>query len=169
MEEEKKNSHYFQRGNTYGVGKGRPPIDFTDEEVKELGEDLINFLKTRKEQGKPVMHYTEWYFEYKNLLFRDWDYLRNRKGFAQYYEMARDYMAYMTISNKELPVAYGSRFLALYSSDLRKHEQDIVREKAEAEVEAKKALNAISEEEMEANRKIVEAVAALQESNRTTT
>jgi len=141
---------------------GRIP-EISNEEVHKLGQELIDFLMQRKEQNKPVIHLTEWYIFEKKMYYDEWDNLRKRQVFLQYYDAALDLMSYFTMSNNNLPTAYGSRFLALYSKDLRAHEKEIKSETAEIEAAAKaKVISSLSEEELEQNRRVIEAVQAFQ-------
>jgi len=132
MTKEKKLSG--QLGNRNGLGKGRPPTSFTDEEVHSLGTELLSWMCERYAADKPPIHLTEWYFLEKKMLYHDWDALRNRLGFIQYYDSALEMMTLFTQKNSTLATAYGSRFLGVYSKDLREHEKKIQAEKAAGEI-----------------------------------
>ena len=114
---------------------GRPPIDFSNEEVIKLGEELVKFLKDRLAEKDPVIHLTEWYSIVKDFTYNQWENLCDRKEFAPYYDSALDIMVLSTQKNEKLATAYGSRFLGLYSKGLRKHEKEIAKEKNSNELE----------------------------------
>lgn len=115
-----------------------PSRKLSDEDVVKLGNDLIRWLtKKWKDQKDFPVHLTEWYHFEEGLSFPEWDALCQRVHFLPYYKTALQLMALFTMKNKELSSAYGSRFLGLYSSELRNHEKEIAKEKAKAETEAK--------------------------------
>lgn len=116
---------------------GRPPKVHSDEEVVSLGKEMVDWIIEKIESGKPPVHLTQWYVLNKRISYPDWDLLRRREQFRQYYDTATDLMALSTMTNKDLEVAYGSRFLGLYSKDLRQHEKDVKFEVIDHEAQVK--------------------------------
>ncbi len=116
---------------------GRPPEVYSDEEVISLGKEMLAWIIERIELGNPPVHLTQWYVLNKKILHPDWDALRKRLDFLHYYDTALDLMALATMTNKDLEVAYGSRFLSVYSKDLRKHEKETKFEVIDHEAEVK--------------------------------
>jgi hypothetical protein len=108
---------------------GRPPLEFSDEQVIVLGEELLKFVKDAIKAKEPLVHLTEWYAIEKDFTYNQWDLLRSRKEFSHYYKSSLDLMVLSTQKNSELSTAYGSRFLGVYSKDLREHEREIAAEK----------------------------------------
>jgi len=102
--------------------------------------DLVNWIKENYAANTPPIHLTQWYFIKQNLTFLEWDVLRSRKLFSQYYDTALDMMALFTQQNDKLSAAYGNRFLGIYSKDLRAHEKQIAAEKREGEKEQQQTL-----------------------------
>jgi len=127
----------FTKGNTLSVGKGRPPLLFSDEECDFLGQELVAAVKKSIADKDPMVHFTEWYAITKNFCYDDWDALRKRLCFIQYYKTAGDLMALSTQKNTTLSTAYGSRFLGVYSRDLKVHEEEISKRKIEHEQKVK--------------------------------
>lgn len=107
----------------------RIPVLVSDEEAIELGKELVEWIKKRIASGKPPMHLTEWYMIEKDILYPCWDNLRKRQRFLQYYDSALELMTLATLQNEKLSTAYGSRFLGIYSKDIRDHEKEIRAEK----------------------------------------
>lgn len=154
------------KGQSTKKVSGRPPKSISDEMVHKLGQELVEWIRARMEGKKPPYHLTEWYFLEKNMLYSDWDDLRLRKDFRQYYDLALEMMTLATMQNEKLSTAYGSRFLGVYSKDLRNHEKMIKEENAEIERNAKsKEVINITPEEMEYNRSIISGLVALQNRN----
>lgn len=115
----------------------RPPKLYSDSEVIALGEELVSWIRMRFNAKDMPVHLTEWYLLEKDIMYPDWDLLRRRIEFRQYYDSALELMCLCTQKNKTLEVAYGSRFLGVYSKDLRKHEKDIKFEVIDHEAEVK--------------------------------
>ena len=117
----------------------RPPIHFTDEELHILGKEMLLWIKEHKEDSSFVSM-SNWYSEVKEIHRSAWHAIRQRDAFLQYYERAMDFMESKTLSNKDLPTAYGSRYLGLYSKDLRDHEKqtkfEVIDHEAEVKAEA---------------------------------
>lgn len=116
---------------------GRPPDLYSDQDCIDLGEEMIAWLMKRKEENKPVFTLSEWYVMVKDIDRSDWWNLRVRPNFSKYYNQAMEIMLYFTLTNAKLETAYGSRFLGIYSKDLREHEREKVTEKADADMAAK--------------------------------
>jgi len=110
---------------------------FSDYEVIELGKELVKWVRDRYKSSDLPFHLTEWYFIEKELSYEEWDGIRKRVHFLQYYNTALDMMALFTQKNEKLSTAYGSRFLGIYSKDLRQHEKDVSFEKIDHEAEVK--------------------------------
>ena len=102
----------------------------------------------------------------KGMLFSEWKTLTHRVDFVPYYDVALEMMTLATMQNEKLSTAYGSRFLGLYSKDLREYEKTIKEQNAEIErnAKSKEVLN-ITPEEMEYNRSIIAGLVALQNRN----
>lgn len=153
------------KGNKFaeGHGHGRPGKYQTDEEIIELGEELMVWMENNK-KNKEVVHMSQFYAELKKIPRNQWWLIRSRKEFSKYYDYAMDFMACKVMTNDRLPTAYGSRYLALYCSELRTHEKTILQEKAEIEAAAKaKEVSNITEEELRHNQAIIDGIAALQQ------
>src|SRR5690348_12239054 len=101
------------RGNKNGVGHGRPPNEGqSTEELIQLGKDLMQWMKEQDANPKSnVVHLSEFYSEVKDLSPSQWDAIRKRDCFLQYYEKAIIWMGKRTLKNKDLSPSYGNRFL----------------------------------------------------------
>lgn len=117
--------------------RGRPSAKVPDDEVRKLGKELVEWVSKKITSDDPPVHLTEWYAIEKGMLYPDWDILRNRVEFDQYYHTALDLMALATQKNRKLETAYGSRFLGVYSKDLRRHEKKIAEEKKASQAQEK--------------------------------
>lgn len=125
------------KGNKNAVGHGRPPHeDWPEEQVIALGEELKQWMKKADEEKRIVWHLSEFYSEYKDIARSRWNKITERNCFRDYYEKALSWMGRRTMQNKELPTAYGSRFLGIYNKDVTAHEEAL----KDAEYERKKAL-----------------------------
>lgn len=109
---------------------GRPPELFSDEEVIELGKDLVSWLEG---DGKEEFMFEDWYFKKHNMFRSDWKSLIQRLKFLPYYEIARKKITTNMVKNKDIAQSYGNRYLGLYDNDVRDHEKEIAKEKNEAE------------------------------------
>lgn len=110
---------------------GRPPKQHTNEDLHEIGNDLLKWMKDNINNNE-IMHLSEYCYQ-KDISEETWDLLRQRKEFHHYYKTALRWMGRKLMANKDLPTAYGSRFLAVYFADLREHEKQIQKEKGESE------------------------------------
>jgi hypothetical protein len=144
--------------------RGRPPKYGSNEEMIALGEELIGWLLKKREKKQFVTHLSEFYVFEKDMSRSEWRAIRQRIEFLPYYEKALDIMSYFTINNKDLSTAYGSRYLSLYCGELRDHEKEIIKERAEIEAAAKaKEVANITDKEQEQNAAIIRGVIAMQE------
>lgn len=145
---------------------GRPPLHGSNEELIELGKELVAWVKERIGKSD-LVHLSQFYVNYKNMCRTEWRIIRKRNSFVPYYEQALELMSQQTIINKDINTSYGSRYLGIYCADIRDHERENIVFKAEAENAAKaKEVSNITEEEMEANRAIIRGVERLQELKR---
>jgi len=118
---------------------GRPRLaEWPENKTVALGEELLGWL--RRKENADVVHLSEFYSGLKDISRSQWHTLRQRPEFLHYYEMALEMVGCLIIRNKDIPTAYGSRFLAIYFKDLREHEREIKRE--EIEMTAKVKLDA---------------------------
>lgn len=149
-------------GNQNAKGHGRPPKLYSDYECGEIGEELLRWMKENETNDK-IVHLSQFYREIKDMSYDDWENLCSRISFSGYYLRAREWMGVKTLLNSKLPVPYGSRFVHMYLRDLRAHEKEIKEETSEIEAAAKaKVISSLSEEELEQNRRVIEAVQAFQ-------
>ena len=153
----------FQRGNKLAVGKGRPPVVFTDEEVHELGQELTIWVR----ETDQIFHLSEFWGIHKMMMKGDWDALRGRSGFFPYYKDAIELMVLKTMKNKDLSTSYGNRFLAMYSQELREFEREVRKQQVEDEIAIKKAdVAQFTDEQLKLNQDILAGITALQQRER---
>lgn len=127
-------------GNQNGVGHGRPPNEgFSNEELVSLGEDLLAWMRNADEEKAEIVHLSEWYSVLKGIRRSQWKSIIQRDCFLPYYERALDWLGVRLLKNKNLPIAYGHRFLAIYFSEIRDHERAVMREKIDYELTQKQA------------------------------
>ncbi|HSX38122.1 MAG TPA: hypothetical protein VLE95_04745 [Chlamydiales bacterium] len=125
-------------GNQNGVGHGRPPnCGFSNHELLVLGEELLLWMEQTDENGTEVVHLSEWYSAIKHIPRSQWKSLIQRDCFLPYYEKAMDWLGVKLLKNKNLPVAYGSRFLGIYFREIREYEQTVMQEKIDYELAQK--------------------------------
>ena len=122
---------------SYKKVSGRPSIYYSDEEVHELGKELLEWLEQTNEN---VWHLSDWYYGVKKMLHPEWETLRQRKDFLRYYKIALERMGTFMMKNQKMPTAYGSRFLSLYFAEVRQHEKEISLEKIDHEYALKDAI-----------------------------
>lgn len=128
-------------GNKNAVGHGRPPNPgFSDPELIQLGEDLLNWIKEEDEKKSDIVHLSEFYSEIKEIPYSQWASICQRPCFLRYYERARDWMGKRILKNKELPTAYGSRFLGIYFKDINQHEREQAEHKIDYELAKKQEI-----------------------------
>lgn len=138
------------KGNKFGIGHGRPPAHYTDEEAIALGEELLVWMQDQdNDPNSDIVHLSEWYSEVKGIDPRHYELMCRRECFRAYYEKARKWMGKRLMKNKTLHSSYGNRFLAVYFSELKQHEIEMATIKANTEAESKK-------EQMDAQQKNME-------------
>lgn len=129
------------KGNKYGVGYGRPPNPgFSDQELIKLGEELLTWIENQDKNKTDIVHLSEFYSEVKELPYSQWNSICQRECFLRYYERARDWMGKRILKNKELPTAYGSRFLGIYFKDVHQHERELTEHKIDYELAKKQEI-----------------------------
>jgi len=69
------------------MGPGAPYKYLSDNELHELGEELLKWMKENK-KNKDVAHLSAFYSEYKDLCRSEWKAICQRKQFLPYYEKA---------------------------------------------------------------------------------
>ena len=142
---------------------GRPPKILSNEEIIELGEELLKWMEDNK-KNKDIVHLSQFYSEYKGICRSDWRAIVQRLEFLTYYEKALEWMGTKTLTNDRVPSSYGNRFLNIYFKDVREMEREVNKEKVEDEVAIKKAeLSTVTQEAIEMNRQVVESITKLQE------
>ena len=115
---------------------GRPRLtEWPKDKTIALGEELLKWL--RNPENDCIFHLSQFYNERKGIPRSQWRTLRKRVEFIPYYEMALEMVGCKILRNKDLPTAYGSRFLSVYFQDLRDHEREVKREEIEAAMKAK--------------------------------
>lgn len=116
----------FLPGNKVGVNSttGRPPSLCTDEECEILGKDLVEWIKTQREQT----HFIEWYYDRHGMFRDDWKALVQRAVFLPFYKVARQLMTAQMMKSKMHP-SYINRYIAMYDDELRDEEKSIRDEK----------------------------------------
>ena len=120
-------------------GPGRIPEKCTDDEVVELGKDLLDWLDR---EGKEEIHFEPWFYG-KHKMFRDdWKNLIQRKYFLPYYKIARKKIMGNVIKNKEIPQSYGNRYLNYYNDEMLEHEEGIRDREAKRRLTENKAVPA---------------------------
>jgi len=129
-----------------------PKKEWTAQDLVELGNRLLKWIDECEADPKcDVVHLSEFYAEKERIPRTIWEQnILRRPTFLPYYDLARDWILKRTMKNKDLATAYGSRFLGVYSTQLRDHELQIAKEKIDYEVQKKhemqSALNAGSNE-----------------------
>lgn len=149
-----------------GRKTGRKPIKWSDEELVQLGEELLAWLLSNVD-NKKIVHLSQWWVTIKDISRSEWKEICDRVLFTPYYEKALEIMHYKTLLNDKLPTAYGSRYLGIYSKELRQHEKEERDDKIRSEMEMKaKAIASITEEDKRYNQAIVDGISALQEARK---
>lgn len=125
-------------GNQNAKGHGKPPNpNYTDDDLHRLGEEFVSWMKHIDRDGVAVVHLSEWYSEIKEIPRSQWQSICNRDCFRDYYDRARLWMGRKLLKNKDLPQAYGSRFIAVYFKEIAEHERSIVEHKVDYELTKK--------------------------------
>jgi len=127
------------KGNQHAVGHGRPPNPgFEDEDLVALGEEFVAWMdKVDSENDYKVVHLSQWFSKIKNIPISQWDSIIRRECFIGYYKKAILWMGTRTLINKELPTAYGSRFINIYFKDVKAEEREEVEHKIDHEIKKK--------------------------------
>lgn len=130
------------KNNRNSVGHGRPhKVGFSDIELIQLGEDLINWLKKTDLENTVVVHLSEFYSEIKGIDPIYWkDSICRRACFSAYYERAMLWMGKKLLKNRKLPPTYGSRFLGVYFKEIAEHELEQAKKKIDYELDKKAEL-----------------------------
>jgi hypothetical protein len=113
---------------------GRPPVQYSDQALKNLGEELIHFLQAHDES---IVHLSMWYNKIKGIPKNKWSSLIQRPALTDYYERALEWVGCNILESQDLPTAYGSRFLSSYFKDLRDHERKVKQEEIEHAIDYK--------------------------------
>lgn len=137
-------------GNQNGVGHGRPPNPgYSDEELVALGEELLVWIKECDDTKFEVVHLSQFYSELKEMPRTQWQSICLRDCFKPYYDRARDWIGKRILLNKDMPTAYGSRFLGIYFNEVREHEMKVVEHKVDYEIKKRADLLNSATKEME--------------------
>ena len=153
------------KGNKFGVGHGRPPAHFTDDDAHILGKELLEWMIDEdNNKESDIVHLSEWYSEVKGIDPRHFEALCRRECFLGYYEKARKWMGKRLMKNKNLHSSYGNRFLAVYFKELKEHEIEMATIKANTEAQQKdeaadratKTMIALAEQVQSSDRKIAD-------------
>ena len=107
---------------------GAPPKEFSDDQVIEMGKDLVNWLSN---EGKESLYFLDWFFKKKGMFRDDWKALIQRKQFLPYYKIARQIMTDNMVRNDKIHHSYGHRYLARYDDEIHEHEEGILDREAE--------------------------------------
>ncbi len=90
-----------------------------DQDIHVLGKELLDWLDDQKE----FWHLSDWYYGVKKMLYTQWKSIIQRPEFLPYYKTAVKKMGTLMMKNKDMPTAYGSRFLAIYFEEVRELEK----------------------------------------------
>lgn len=95
-------------------------------ELIKLGEEMVRWF----EEHPDAVHYTEWFSIHKGILISEWDDMCHKPEFRVYYERVRMILAsrHMKGAVKE---GIAHRFLGMYLGDLKEHEIELMKLKAE--------------------------------------
>ncbi len=126
-----------KKGNQHGKGYGRPPKTYSDEEVVDLGQEMIGWMKTKDDAKEPVVHISQFYSALKKIPRSEWRALRQRLCFLPYYEQAMDWLLVRLLTNGEMDKSYGNRYLPIYDPDIRVLEREVMQEKIDYEINKK--------------------------------
>lgn len=130
-------------GNKNAVGYGRPYNEgFSNEEIIQIGKDLLTWIKECDEKKSEVVHLSQFYSELKEICYSQWQSIIRRDCFLPYYDRAREWMGKRILNNKELPQSYGNRFLGIYFKEIKDNEREIVEHKVDYEIKKKKEADA---------------------------
>lgn len=127
--------------NTYAVGYGRPPKYFNEQEVHELGRNLLAWMKDCDKRKEKIVHLSSWYYEHEELTPSEWGALQERPSFSEYYKRAITWVG-VRLLKSDIPAAYVSRFLGIYFKEVREYERAAVEHKVDYELEKKARMDA---------------------------
>lgn len=107
----------FNRGNPTGRGM-RPRTEFTNEEVQQLGEEMLEWVSV----NKPI-HLSQWYSIEKMLTYNEFKTLSHYEDFIPYYQKA---LAIVGIKYLDGTVnsSISHRWQRVYFKDLREEEDE---------------------------------------------
>lgn len=123
------------KGNKHGVGYGRPPEAYQDEDLIKLGHDMRAWMKEMDAKNEPVAFLSEFYCLKEYIPRGTWQSLIERKCFAPYYEEAKQWLSARIVKLNQIKESYGNRILGMYSTDVDSYEDAKMRRKADYESE----------------------------------
>ena len=140
----------------------RPPDYESNEELIELGEDILKWIQDTWNDDR-IVHLSQYYIP-KGYCRSSWKNIIQRQAFLPYYEQVIEALGTKMLTNSKFPQSYGNRFLPVYFKDIRESEREIQREKISDEIELKRnTQDALSPEAVALNKAIVEGISKLQE------
>lgn len=100
---------------------GRPrTVSFTEEEMIELGKEMVTFVKAN---NKTILHLCEWYTIEKGFIYSEWKTFIQRKEFIPYYEQALKIVGLKYVAkNSNVRDSISQRWQRIYFGDLREGE-----------------------------------------------
>lgn len=113
---------------------GRPrTVTFSDDEMENLGQEMLDWIIARPE----TLHLSQWYTIEKMFTYNEWKTFLQCKKFLPYYEKALKLVG-LNYLNKDSKVRDGisQRWQRVYFKDLRESED----QDAEEEAERKKSI-----------------------------
>lgn len=134
------------KGNQYALGnKGGAPrtVSFSKEEMIALGQEMIDWLK----KTPNVLHLSEWYTCEKKFIFKQWETFIERDEFMPYHEEALRIIGKQYLDkNSNIREGVSQRWQRIYFPDLRKREDQDLRQKMELEIEKEAAIAKMKED-----------------------
>jgi hypothetical protein len=114
------------KGNKFAAGSGRPPMQFSEEYILEIGQDFLEWMKEcDKDPSFIIANFSQFYSEIKGLCPKQWAIITLRESFLSIYARGKAWMHKRIVQNKAFPSVYGSRYLSMYDSTLLEHEEAI--------------------------------------------
>jgi len=113
----------FAIGNRASVGYGRPTELFTDDEIDQLGKDLLAWMEEKDQKNEPVVFLSLFYSNEKSILREEWQALSRCKRFLPYYEKATSWLSTRLLTKNQIKESYGNRVITMYCKDLDSHEE----------------------------------------------
>lgn len=100
---------------------GRPrTTSFTPEEMIDLGEEMVAFVKKNK---KTILHLSEWYTIEKGFIYREWKTFIQKEEFLPYYEQALKIIGIKYVDkSSNVRDGISNRWQRIYFDDLREKE-----------------------------------------------